>query len=898
MSSNCVILILLSFTLSIISISSQNKCTESNSFKEITSNSLNYVSISKDNVMCFKYKLKPQKQYILINFKIANTYTGEVAIYKSLSDISNQNTFETYSIYDHQFNEINLETFNDYVFIIIKDKSRYYFNDYFLLYDSEETIEMHNGEIINIKKFMPNLEYNFHFHTNNKFELYFNSKTNGNKNILINGASVEDNGIHIKYDDLKELSIKVKQLNENEDQEFSLVIYENNGMLNNDAELIKKNEIINKNYIYYNYDKESLNFYFYADISDYKNSATVNLKFDYTVYNNKYISVYSDIVNSESKLDNTSFSDNFKNIENNENNANLPRNYDINSDEYYKIYFKGSDKKNFTYIIILVKVSNYNNYFSNKSFSISITEELNVINNSNNLNYYNAYHYNHSAIDYIPSYLKFNLEKNANYLFYCPYQENLLLVNGDLLSDQNGINQNYLNFTYQNFYIASNISELTFRLFGYKLNNASYIIEKYSENDVKIVENKIRNLTISMNENDCTSGNKKYILNLYRNEIYSTAKQLIYITTDLESEFNFYYKNTTILDNQSFFPSSDNYLNNIETLINLSNDMNFFTIKCKKPGNLYIWQLENVFDEKTHLITQNSIHYISINNGKTEILQFTFDDINYLNELIYIEIYNKDNEIAISSDDEAKVLNNTIIIKANELFTINIDKNKLQSFKELNQFAIKVTSNKNTNIEVTEVVHKKYTKKINIYENKTNNIKENNFVIFINKNISAINVNISGLKNNESVFYGIVELSNNNTNYLLPAYKFKNNIANKLVENNEKLKIKNNYGNFDDKKYYAFIFSVYSSETNKNYNVDYSFDEEKISKKDNNSNNNLKIILLIAGVSLVFIIVIIIIIIVICQKKNKNTQIDDISTSLVLYPNNEAQENTNALTKE
>ena len=745
---------------------------------------------------------------------------------------------------------------------------------------------------------MPNLEYNFHFHTNNKFELYFNSKTNGNKNILINGASVEDNGIHIKYDDLKELSIKVKQLNENEDQEFSLVIYENNGMLNNDAELIKKNEIINKNYIYYNYDKESLNFYFYADISDYKNSATVNLKFDYTVYNNKYISVYSDIVNSESKLDNTSFSDNFKNIENNENNANLPRNYDINSDEYYKIYFKGSDKKNFTYIIILVKVSNYNNYFSNKSFSISITEELNVINNSNNLNYYNAYHYNHSAIDYIPSYLKFNLEKNANYLFYCPYQENLLLVNGDLLSDQNGINQNYLNFTYQNFYIASNISELTFRLFGYKLNNASYIIEKYSENDVKIVENKIRNLTISMNENDCTSGNKKYILNLYRNEIYSTAKQLIYITTDLESEFNFYYKNTTILDNQSFFPSSDNYLNNIETLINLSNDMNFFTIKCKKPGNLYIWQLEDVFDEKTHLITQNSIHYISINNGKTEILQFTFDDINYLNELIYIEIYNKDNEIAISSDDEAKVLNNTIIIKANELFTINIDKNKLQSFKELNQFAIKVTSNKNTNIEVTEVVHKKYTKYINIYENKTNNIKENNFVIFINKNISAINVNISGLKNNESVFYGIVELSNNNTNYLLPAYKFKNNIANKSVENNEKLKIKNNYGNFDDKKYYAFIFSVYSSETNKNYNVDYSFDEEKISKKDNNSNNNLKIILLIAGVSLVFIIVIIIIIIVICQKKNKNTQIDDISTSLVLYPNNEAQEDTNALTKE
>ena len=898
MSSNCFILILLSFTLSIISISSQNKCTESNSFKEITSNSLNYVSISKDNVMCFKYKLKPQKQYILINFKIANTYTGEVAIYKSLSDISNQNTFETYSIYDHQFNEINLETFNDYVFIIIKDKSRYYFNDYFLLYDSEETIEMHNGEIINIKKFMPNLEYNFHFHTNNKFELYFNSKTNGNKNILINGASVEDNGIHIKYDDLKELSIKVKQLNENEDQEFSLVIYENNGMLNNDAELIKKNEIINKNYIYYNYDKESLNFYFYADISDYKNSATVNLKFDYTVYNNKYISVYSDIVNSESKLDNTSFSDNFKNIENNENNANLPRNYDINSDEYYKIYFKGSDKKNFTYIIILVKVSNYNNYFSNKSFSISITEELNVINNSNNLNYYNAYHYNHSAIDYIPSYLKFNLEKNANYLFYCPYQENLLLVNGDLLSDQNGINQNYLNFTYQNFYIASNISELTFRLFGYKLNNASYIIEKYSENDVKIVENKIRNLTISMNENDCTSGNKKYILNLYRNEIYSTAKQLIYITTDLESEFNFYYKNTTILDNQSFFPSSDNYLNNIETLINLSNDMNFFTIKCKKPGNLYIWQLEDVFDEKTHLITQNSIHYISINNGKTEILQFTFDDINYLNELIYIVIYNKDNEIAISSDDEAKVLNNTIIIKANELFTINIDKNKLQSFKELNQFAIKVTSNKNTNIEVTEVVHKKYTKYINIYENKTNNIKENNFVIFINKNISAINVNISGLKNNESVFYGIVELSNNNTNYLLPAYKFKNNIANKLVENNEKLKIKNNYGNFDDKKYYAFIFSVYSSETNKNYNVDYSFEEEKISKKDNNSNNNLKIILLIAGVSLVFIIVIIIIIIVICQKKNKNIQIDDISTSLVLYPNNEAQENTNALTKE
>ena len=137
MSSNCFILILLSFTLSIISISSQNKCTESNSFKEITSNSLNYVSISKDNVMCFKYKLKPQKQYILINFKIANTYTGEVAIYKSLSDINNQNTFKTYSIYDHQFNEINLETFNDYVFIIIKDKSRYYFNDYFLLYDSE-----------------------------------------------------------------------------------------------------------------------------------------------------------------------------------------------------------------------------------------------------------------------------------------------------------------------------------------------------------------------------------------------------------------------------------------------------------------------------------------------------------------------------------------------------------------------------------------------------------------------------------------------------------------------------------------------------------------------------------------------------------------------------------------
>ena len=878
--SHLIVKILLAF--STIKFVLTSKCTEGN-FEEIQSSTLKSFNVSPENELCIKYKLQSQKNLIALSFKIGNIYSGYVYIYKSQSDIifeddDYKNASLVYSIGENSFKEIDVNDFNDYVYIIIKDNHEYFFNDFLILYDSEVSYQPKNGEPINIKSFMSNNKYEFKYISNKSFEMFFNSKIPGHKKITtqiddtINDPINDEYGVHETIQQKEEgetvYTVTVELLDDVEDEEFSIIFYETDFNKNNAEEFIV-NEEIKKEYIFFNdTNNNGKIFYFYTNVTEYTNSGTVNLKLDYLTKRNKYIDIYSDIVVSETELTTENLAPYFDNITDK---TNLPMDYDLYSDEYSKIYFHNSDENVYKYIIVIVKINTNKEYHPTKFFTISIGNETNNIQDLSNLEYFKTFSIETESKSYIPTYFKLTLDVNSKYILYAPYNEKLLFIKGDLLTSDNEINKNYLSDE-KDIIKLSEINELTVRIFGYEIPKTTFYIEKVIDNDTIIIENDRQNeaINILMSEEDCESKKKKYILGTYDKETYTLEKDVFYGIGDSESEFNLYFKNTIELDSNSLFPSNEIYKKELEKVFILDTNLDFYTISCNKPGNFYLRPLRKKFDQTTHLIYQNSINTIN-KNSDVEILQLS-SSIKKNNETLYLSILSKNgNEITITPD--TKELFEEKKIKGNELFTQEINTGEFK----MDQLAIKITSTEETTLEVIEVIHQNYTKYSIINNDEKNELTNNNFIKFINNTVPNLTVNIEGLENSEKVFYGIVKLSSNDTNYVPPAYKFNDEIQSKNISKNETLEIENKYYKEEDEQkiYQAFIFSILTANTDKKYNV--SFYDNKNENDDNVSNGMiLNVGIIIAGVCLVIIIFIVgSVLIYVKSKKNLNSENED-----------------------
>ena len=851
-------------------------CTDS-IFDPIFINKPRNFKVQPKKEVCLKYKLTKTKNKISLTFTLAQSYTAEVVIYKSLygmeiKDGNYINSEEKYLIVKNSFKEIDVSNYYDYVYIIIRDSKNYFFNDNVILYDSEVPIILQENQPIEINNFMSNNKYTFTFISNKSLQFAFSSNIKSQKllsveydNNLIIDKKVDnkDSIINLENKEKSEKLLKIIVENKdenNENQDFSVIVYEKEV-----DEFINIKEDSNTKI---NYIKNDLNqnFYFYADITKYTKSSSVNFKLDYITKSNNYINIISDIIYSDVILN----SEQFKDLIPEENK--LEYSYDIYSDEYLNYYFNDNNHSyKYKYIIIKLEIKDYSIYYNPQYFTISLSKELETI-NVINIQAYKAQTITKTTTSYIPFYYKLLLNPESKYIFTAPYQDYILLRKGDLLSNSK-INQNYLN-DQKDIIILSGLSELTVQIFGNELKNIDFYVEKINSNDVIIMENERYNneISINMNEEECNLNKKKYILGTYNKELYEDGeKRTTKYWMSNNGTMNLYYKNSISLEDGSLFPSSlDKNKKISETAFILNNHIDLFTLTCSKPGTFYLKPIMKTFNEKTHIIGQNSISTITL-NSKTEIVQLT-SPIKSPSKFLYLSILPLNgNNITISPDTPG--LFDEFITKENKLFTQIIDINKYKS----DELAIKITCNDLITLEIIEVIHYNFSEYIKIDNNKKNEITKNNFVKFIDKDIKKLKINIDGL-NNIPISFGIVKLSSDNIHYIPLAYNFGKDIIKKNSSINEIIEIDNKYYEKNDnfRKYQAFIFSIQSSKIDFKYNVKI----EEISDKKGISGWVIAIIVIIS-IILLFILLCVIIMV----KKKKGINIETIKDKQPLYPN-------------
>ena len=334
-------------------------------------------------------------------------------------------------------------------------------------------------------------------------------------------------------------------------------------------------------------------------------------------------------------------------------------------------------------------------------------------------------------------------------------------------------------------------------------------LEKFKEEDIYIIEN-YRNyepFELVFDENECEDDKKKYLLGIYKKDIYGKYNQTYtkYWTSN-DGDFNVYYRNNILLEKDSLFPLNDKYLQKKEYTIMLNFYIDFFTFTCNKEGTLSLRSPYKIFNETTHKVGQNSFLKFTISN-KLEILQLMAPmkpPTNYL----YFGIFSKyGKKIKISPD--CPLLFQDTTIEGDQVFLQKIDLYKFES----DQLAIKLTAEESTQLEVVEVIRYNFTEYTVIKNTMKKKLSDNHFVKFLDNETKEIKVRINKLKNVEIV-YGIVQLFTNDINYLPMAYQFKDdNIKRKVIKKKETLKIQNPFVNDNDsrKKYLAFVFSIPSA---------------------------------------------------------------------------------------
>ena len=820
--------------------------------------------------ICYKYKLSKNKNKISLTFTLAKSYTAEVVIYKSQYEIEMKNSnyinyIEKYLIVDHIFKEIDVKDFYDYIYIIIRDKKYYFFNDNIVLYDSEVPILLENNKPIEIENFMSNNKYIFYYYSKKNLQFVYSTNIKSQKYVTVEYDGIDnfkkklDNKdiiINLKNEEnsQKLLKIIIENIENGENQEFSVIVYEKEP---DDFLNIAEDEIIKTNYIK---NDNQQNFYFFGDISNYSKSSSITFKLDYMAKIKNYIYIIADIIYSDKIISQEKFKDLIPSKNK------LKYSYIPLSDEYFNLYFEANkENQKYKYLIIKVEIKDYSAYYSPKYFTLSLSKELETI-NLINIDYYKTQIISKTTRSYIPFYFKLELNKNSKYIFTTPYQDYILLRNGDLLKNSK-VNKNFIDDE-KDIIIFSDLKEVTIQIFGNELKNAVFYVEKIDSTDVIIIENERINAEISINMD---INQKKYILGTYNKDLYTDgAKIETKYWMAREGEFNLYYKNTISIEGQSLFPTLDKNKKLEETPFILNNNIDLLTITCSKTGTLYLKPIMKNFSEKTHIISQNSISTISM-DSKTEILQLS-SPIKSPSQFLYLSILPLNgNNITISPD--TKDIFDEITIKQNELFTTKIDINKYKS----DQLAIKISFEDFVDLEVIEVIHYNFSEYVEISNNEENKITKNNIVKFINKKTKKLKINVNELSN-VTICYGIVKLATNDINYIPLAYNF-GNLIKKNCSSNEYFEFDNKYyGEKEDiyKKYQAFIFSIQSSKIYYKYNIQIEEISDKIKIRG-------WIIGLIIILSIIILFIIFIVIIII--KKKKGLNVENIKVTQPLYPN-------------
>ena len=846
------------FILTLIHLSISSWCNDFSfaNFEDIDINKLIKISVGPKNETCFKYKLYNNKSKISLTFMNGYLRTGEVLIYDSLDKIKkSKSEFIDYKIKyiiaDEIFKEIDIKNYIDYVYIIIRDSKNYYFNDYIILYDSERKINLEEGIPLTINNFMSNGNYIFTFKSNKNVDIVYTAKNKGHKifNIDINDnhyKTLNDiDDIIIKYENnLIENEYKItisNETNNNENNnEFSLIYYENL----NEFKKINKNDKLE---IYYLINNNIQSFYFYIDISDYKNTASVNYKLDYLNKDKstQYINISSKIVSDNNKLKSDDFDKNFNNE--------LDYTYDIGSDIYLKTFFT-TKNKNEKYKYILIKISiNYSKYYyHSKSFFISIGNEVNNIEIQDK-------QYQQLEIkseSYIPTYTKLLFNKEYKYLLNIPYDNEILLINGDILNEQEKLNDNYINNS-TDLLIIDKIEEITVRLFGYQ-NSITLNIEKYDANDVIIINQNIKAEEVfkhSYTEEECTY-KMKYIIFLYDINVYLDGfyKSLKYWTSDEKADMNIYYKNSTNFEDNTIFPSSKYEMEKEKTFLSETH-IDIYSIKCNSPGTLYIRPFKKKFEYKTTEITQNSKSIIKL-TSQTEIIQLSCPIKNPPSK-IYFSLLLMGKELNIAPDTPGLFKEKKL--GEEKFFPLEIDTKKYR----MDEMAIKITSNDNPQIEIIETTNFELSQYQEITtENKTVNIEKNNFVIFLDERTEALILVFNKNSYEEmNANYGIVRLATNKKEYIPTADKFKDEVIEEKIINKKTIEFNISYFNNDDnnktyKPYQAFIFSIKSNKTVQNFAIKYKIIKTKKEEKEEKKEKKYRILTFVSnGISFIIAVI-------------------------------------------
>ena len=314
----------------------------------------------------------------------------------------------------------------------------------------------------------------------------------------------------------------------------------------------------------------------------------------------------------------------------------FPIEYDINSDNYKRIYYHDNDTSfPYRYIYIKIEISKLD-YYSPKSMSISIGNEVKVINLRNVANYKAEIILQKVNSEY-PSYFKLLLDPNERYIFYSPFPDNSLYVKGDILTkDENNkkyiVNKEYFENKNEIFFLWD-LSEFTVRIFGENIFSTTFYVEKYDPEDV-IINEYSRNeepIEIKMEEEYCKNNKRKYILGIYDKDSYKKDnKKIAKYWTSEEDTMSVYYRSDLVLEGESIFPVIDKYKQKEETSIILNNYMDFFTFSCIRPGSIFIRSIYRSFDFLFFAIMSNNGKKIKIMPNEPELFNETIIEGNEL----------------------------------------------------------------------------------------------------------------------------------------------------------------------------------------------------------------------------------------------------------------------------
>ena len=458
----------------------------------------------------------------------------------------------------------------------------------------------------------------------------------------------------------------------------------------------------------------------------------------------------------------------------------------------------------------------------------------------------------------------------------------MTLINGDLLT-KSSINKNYID-NEKDIIILSGTSELTMQIYDIELNKEKIYVEKIISDDVYIIENERTDdeIRITMTEEYCNynSNKNKYLIGNYDKDKYENKEinTVKYWKSEDGGELELYYKNDLSLDKASIFPSDKKYEKLSFTAFILDTNIDLFTFRCLTPGTIIIKPLMKSFPEITHMITQNSINFISL-NSKEEILQLTspLKLIPNCDQYLYLSIQTiQENSDVIIRPDSSYIFEENKI-SGNNIFLQKININKYKS----DELAIKIISDGMADIEVIEVIHYNFSEYINIDNENKNKISKNNFVKFINnKNTKSLKITIDGL-NQIPVYYSIVKLAINDINYIPLVYNFKNyDIIHKICSKNEIIEIENKFYGKDDeiKEYVAFIFSIKNSNIKYQYNVQIKEITDSIIKESS------WVIIFIVVIAILVLLVVIFLYIR-RQRKKQRINLENITPNQPLFPN-------------